>query len=46
MRLRLAVSYVVRKINPRRGAASGFKILGNVNRNLALQRKKMEIATF
>jgi hypothetical protein len=46
MRLRLAVSYVVRKGSPRRRTASSFKILGNVNRNLALQSKEMEIATF
>jgi hypothetical protein len=49
MRFRLAKSYVY----PGRGAAGGFKIfkmilrlLINVNRNTALQRKGMEIATF
>ncbi len=53
MRLRLAKMMLLGYICTRRGAAGGFKIfqmllrlLINVNRNAALQRKGMEIAMF
>jgi hypothetical protein len=53
MRLRQAKSYVVGKICHMRGAAGGFlnaqmllRLLINVNRNLAYQRKGMKIAMF
>jgi hypothetical protein len=52
MRLRLAESYVVRYICTKRGAAGFFlfsnvpSIFKNVNRNAALQKKELEIATF
>jgi hypothetical protein len=53
MRLRLAKSYVLGLICPQRGVAGDFlnfpmllQLVVNVNRNMALQRKEMEIATF
>jgi hypothetical protein len=53
MRLRLAKSYVVEKCCPRREAAGGFenfqmllRLLINIKRSAALQRKGTKIATF